>query len=210
VVGFAPDGSLIIPNQAQGRIYFYGKDGVETSYFGEKGSEDGQLQWPSDFDINTEGKMFIADRDNNRIAVFKLDGSFVENIASGKIEKPVALEVDVNGNIYVIEQKTPGLKKISKDGEGYADPLLLFETKAQPYSVTSDSDGRIFLGQKHEPGLIALDAEGNQIGSMSEWKGIILRGMAGMTVDRTGSLVCGMGQRARIIRIPITAIVEQE
>ena len=175
-----------------------------------KGSEDGQLQWPADFDIDSEGKIFVADRDNDRIAVFKMDGTFVENIASDKIERPVAVEVDVVGNIYVIEQKKPGVKKVSKNGEDYADPVLLVETKAQPWDVTSDHEGRIYLCQNTEPGLVVVDQDGQEIATMSEWKGTILRGMAGMVPDRAGSLVCGMGQRGEIIRIPIKDIIEQK
>ncbi len=210
VIGFTPDDSLIIPNPDQGRIFIYGKDGIETSYIGEKGSEDGQLQWPADFDIDAEGKIFVGDRDNNRIAVFTLDGKFVENVASGNIEKPIAVEVGIDGNIYVIEQNKPGVKKVSKDGDNYADPVLFVETKAQPSDVTSDNEGRIYVCQNTEPGLIVFDKDGNEIAAISEWKGAVLRGMAGMIVDRAGSLVCGMGQRAEIIRIPVKDIIKQE
>lgn len=182
----------------------------EILNFGELGSGDGQLKQPSDIDLDKSGNIYIADTENNRIVLFSPDGKFITNIGAGKLEKPVVVEVDINGNIYVVEQNKPGVKKITKNGDAYGEQVLLVETKAQPQDITSDANGRIYLCQNALPGLMLVDSEGKEISSLSEWKGVGLVGLSGLVPDRTGSLVCGTGERGGFLRIPIHELIPKQ
>jgi hypothetical protein len=186
-------------------------EGLYIQYFmGSKGNGDGQLEQVKDIDLDKDGNIFIADSGNNRIVVFALDGKFIANAGAGKIEKPLTVEVDTAGNIYIIQQGKPGLFKIAKNAEGYADPVELVKTVSQPYDITSDANGRIFLAQKEEPGLIAIDAAGAQLGKLDNWNGKNLREISGLEVDRTGSIVCALGQRGDLVRIPVNDIIKAQ
>jgi hypothetical protein len=182
----------------------------EILNFGELGSGDGQLKSPSDIDLDKSGNVYVADTENNRIVLFSPEGKFIANIAAGKLEKPILVEVDINGNIYTVEQNKSGIKKITKNGEVYGDPTLFVETKAQPQDITSDANGRIYFCQNALPGLMVVDSGGKEISSLSEWKGIGLVGLSGLVPDRTGSLVCGTGERGGFIRIPIQELIPKQ
>ena len=130
-------------------------------------------------------------------------------VGAGKIEKPVAVEVDIHGNLYVIESKKPGLKKLAKEGDAYRDPVLLIETKSQPSDVTSDGSGRIFVSQNADPGLLILDADGKTLATLDKWGEASTREIAGMVADRAGFLACGLGNRGVIVRIPMNEIIKK-
>jgi len=78
---------------------------------GSKGNGDGQLEQVKDIDLDKDGNIYAADSGNNRIAIFALDGKFIANAGAGKIEKPLLVEVDTAGNIYVIQQGKPDCSK---------------------------------------------------------------------------------------------------
>jgi hypothetical protein len=179
-------------------------------FFGDKGNGDGQFENPSDLDLGGDGKFYVADTGNNRIAIFSPEGEFIANVGEGKIEKPVQVEVDPSGNIYVIQQGKTGLLQIPRNGDGYGDPVELVKTTVQPSDVTSDVNGRIFLAQRAEPGLRALDSGGNTLGTLDDWNGTSMREITGMEVDRTGNVACGIGQRGELLSLPISEVVKQQ
>jgi len=208
-VAVGPKDELFLLSREYGAVEVMGQDSREIRRFGEKGSGDGQLAMPSDIDLDRAGNAYIADTENNRIAVFGPDGKFIRNVGAGKIEKPVAVEVDIHGNLYVIESKKPGLKKLAKEGDAYRDPVLLIETKSQPSDVTSDGSGRIFVSQNADPGLLILDADGKTLATLDKWGEASTREIAGMVADRAGFLACGLGNRGVIVRIPMNEIIKK-
>ena len=179
-------------------------------FFGEKGTGDGQLEKPMDIDLGNDGKFYIADTGNNRVAIFSPDGTFIANVGEGKIEKPIQVEVDPAGNIYVIQQGKTGLVQIPRDGEIYGEPITLVETTLQASAVTSDSNGRVFLAQRAEPGLMAIDAGGATLGTLDSWNGKSLRGISGLDIDRSGNVVCALGQLGELLRVPIGQIIKTQ
>jgi hypothetical protein len=140
-VAVGPGDELIELSQEPGCVSIIGRDGMETASFAGKGSGDGEIIKPSDIDRDPAGNIYIADTGNNRIAIFSADGKFTIGAGTGNLVKPVAVEVDKSGNIYVIQDKKQGVYIMHKDGQGYTEPALFFETKDQPLDVTSDVYG---------------------------------------------------------------------
>ena len=209
-IAIGPKDELLVLSGGQNGVCTFGLDNRPKARFGEKGSADGQLDAPTDIDLDKAGNIYIADTGNNRIAVFAPDGTFIANVATGKLEKPVAVEVDINGNLYVIQQQKPGLIKVPRQGDAYGDPALLVETSKQPWAVTSDAQGRIYVSRDAEPGLLVLDADGNTLATLATWRASSLRGIAEMTPDRGRGLVCFLGNTGKIIRIPINEILKPQ
>jgi DNA-binding beta-propeller fold protein YncE len=206
-VAVGPEDRLLVLSRDNAGVCVFGLDGRQTALFGTKGAGNGQLDQPSDLDLDAAGNVYVADTNNNRIVVFGWEGTFVANAGAGAIEKPVAIEVDGGGNLYVIQSQKPGLVKIPKTGDGYGEPVAFAETPAQPWDVTSDANGRIYIAQDAEPGLLVVAADGSTLASVSAWGNRNLRGLSGLAFDRRGVLVCSMRNLGVIFRVPVNELV---
>lgn len=70
--------------------------------FGSEGSGDGQFSDTADMAISASGKIYVADKRNGSVHVFNGDGTFLHAIR--KLLSPVALAVDAQDNLYVLEK----------------------------------------------------------------------------------------------------------
>lgn len=201
-VAVGPKDELLVLSRDSAGVCVFGLDGREQACFGTKGPGDGQLDQPSDLDLDAAGNVYVADTNNSRIVVFGPDGAFVANAGAGRIEKPVGVEVDGGGNLYVIQNEKPGLVKIPKAADGYGEPVAFVETQAQPWDVTSDASGRIYIAQDAEPGLLVVGADGGTLAAPSKW------GLSGLAFDRRGLLVCAMRNLGVVFRVPLDELVK--
>jgi len=62
------------------RVLKFSKDGTFIKSWGGKGSGPGQFQVAHGIDIDAKGLLWVADRENQRIQVFKQDGTFVREM----------------------------------------------------------------------------------------------------------------------------------
>ena len=107
-MGFAvtPDGTFYIANSMRNCIEVMG--GLGPSFeWGSTGSEPGQFSLPSDVEI-ADGLVYVADSNNNRVQIFRLDGSFVTQFGTagtgpGNLLRPSGIAVAPDGTIYVSE-----------------------------------------------------------------------------------------------------------
>jgi DNA-binding beta-propeller fold protein YncE len=60
---------------AKSRISIFAPDGSFIKSFGEWGFEDGQFRSPHSLAMDSQGRLFVADRGNNRIQIFDQDGN---------------------------------------------------------------------------------------------------------------------------------------
>ena len=87
------------------------------AHFGEKGSGDGQLS-----SLHPEGKVFVADYGNNRVQVFRADGTFTYSITGNTSDgstfsSPWGLAFDPNGNLHIVASGSNLVKIFTKDGK---------------------------------------------------------------------------------------------
>jgi DNA-binding beta-propeller fold protein YncE len=202
-VAIGPQDEVVVLSRDAGGVCVFELDGREKTLCGSPGAKDGQLNKPSDVACDAAGSIYVADTDNDRIAVFKATGEFVANVGSGKLTKPVSVTVDAQGNLYVLQDKKPGVLKIAKAGEAYGEPTLLAESVSQPLSIACDATGRVYVSQNADPGLVVVGADGKTVVTLAKWGEESLRGLPGLAFDRRGFLVCSRGERGGVLRIPI-------
>jgi DNA-binding beta-propeller fold protein YncE len=78
----APNGDIFVSDSHNGcncpsRIVKFSKDGKFIKEFGAKGSGEGELNFPHSLAFDSKGRLFVADRSNNRVAVFDQNGTFI-------------------------------------------------------------------------------------------------------------------------------------
>ena len=90
--------------------------------WGSEGDDDGQFVRPHDLDFSpTEDKLYIVDRDNNRIQVFDKNGTFLfkwgeEGEGDGEFTLPYGLDVDKEGNVWVADRGNNRIQKFDAEG----------------------------------------------------------------------------------------------
>ena len=106
------DGTLIVPDSTDDCVHILNPDGSLRHRFGSSGNEKGQLNGP--FGVATDGEnILVADAGNNRVQVFKYDGTHVCIIESNEdpLRQPRGLAVTGDGHMYVVDRDNHCIKK---------------------------------------------------------------------------------------------------
>lgn len=162
VVG--PSGDIFVSDGYPGehdtvaRIVKFSKDGRFLKTWGTRGKAEGDFEFPHSLAMDTRGRLFVADRGNNRIQIFDSDGRFLE--AWTQFGDPTAIFIDGRDRLYVaddeiVDPKTPGHYAgiwVGSAKDGVAQAFI-------PALSASGKDhlGRSFAGAEG----IAADADGN-------------------------------------------------
>jgi DNA-binding beta-propeller fold protein YncE len=143
------------------RVQVLGMDGSPRRAWGVTGSGPGQLRGPHGIAVDDAGRVYVADTNNHRIAVFSTRGELLETWASdpaqdpacpppylGQFCRPRHLALDPAGNVLVADRNhhriqvftSAGQPLASIGGEGRALGQLSF-----PYAAAIDEIGRLYV-----------------------------------------------------------------
>ncbi len=78
----APNGDIFVADGHGGntnaRIVKFDKNGKFIKTWGKKGIAPGEFDGPHTLAMDSRGRLFVGDRDNNRIQIFDQDGNFLD------------------------------------------------------------------------------------------------------------------------------------
>jgi len=104
----APDGSIFIADghgpQGPNRVMKYAADGTYLTTIGESGYGPGQFLEPHALAMDSQGRLFVADRYNNRIQILSQDGDFIAFWT--QFGRPSGIFIDANDMIYVADSES--------------------------------------------------------------------------------------------------------
>ena len=106
------DDSIIVPDRSKDCIYIFNPDGTVRHRFGSSGTGMGQLRGP--YGIASDGEyILVTEEKNNRLQVFKYDGTFVSMIGNGEepLLTPRGITVTKDGHVYVVDHGNNCIKK---------------------------------------------------------------------------------------------------
>jgi DNA-binding beta-propeller fold protein YncE len=149
------------------RLVRFSKDGKFIKQWGggigSEGSLPLQFSDPHDIETDAEGRLYIADRGNQRVQVLDKEGTFITRWT--QYGKPSALTIDDKGNIYVADGMSddhwnPGWERGIRVGDlktGYIKAFIPDEEATRGAGTEFlgvDATGRIFSGASGRPGLV--------------------------------------------------------
>jgi len=106
----APDGSIFIGeghSSAEGTpnsVWKYDADGNLLMKFGEWGEEPGNFRQPHGLAMDSQGRLFIADRGNDRIQIFDQDGNLLD--VWYQFSRNSGVFIDDNDVIYAADSES--------------------------------------------------------------------------------------------------------
>jgi sugar lactone lactonase YvrE len=146
--------------QTNARVVKFSKDGKFIKEWGKLGAAPGEFNIPHSLAIDSQGRLFVADRGNNRIQIFDQDGKFITEWK--QFGRPSGIFIAKDDTIYVVDSESnkarnPGFKRgirigSAKDGSIKAyipdiDPDQETTTILGAEGVGVDTKGDVYAAQ---------------------------------------------------------------
>lgn len=150
-VAFAPDGDVFVSDGYAGaKVRRFDPAGRATIAWGELGDGAGEFINPHAVWVLSDGRVVVADRQNDRLQVFTGDGEFLQSWSGFK--QPLDLWGDGEDNLFVTDL-VPSLTMLTRDGErvGRCRPVL-----NGAHGIWGDGHGNIFLAEPNPSRLTRL------------------------------------------------------
>ena len=104
----APNGDIFVADGHGGtsnaRIVKFSADGTFIKTWGELGSAPGQFDGPHGLAFDSQGRLFVADRSNNRIQIFDQDGNFLDEWY--QFSRLSGIYIDDNDILYGVDSES--------------------------------------------------------------------------------------------------------
>jgi streptogramin lyase len=157
----APNGDIFVADghggESNARIVKFTNDGKFIKEWGKKGSGPGEFDTPHALVMDTRGRLFVADRGNNRIQIFDQDGTFLEQWK--QFGRPSGLFMDQNDGLYAADSQSDettnpgGWRRGIWIGSAKDGKVTAFVPDPDPKNGSQEG--------------VAVDARGNLYGSLT-------------------------------------------
>jgi len=104
----APNGDIFVSDghggNSNARIVKFAPDGTFIRTWGELGSAPGQFNGPHGLAFDSQGRLFVADRSNNRIQIFDQEGNFLDEWY--QFSRLSGIYIDENDVLYGVDSES--------------------------------------------------------------------------------------------------------
>jgi sugar lactone lactonase YvrE len=155
----APNGDIFVADghggNSNARIVKFSKDGTFKKAWGKKGTGPGDFDTPHALAMDSRGRLFVADRGNNRIQIFDQEGTFLADWK--QFGRPSGIYIDTHDTLYSADTQSD-----DRTNTGYTRGIRIGSAK----------DGRVtaLVPDPDPDGTgegVAADANGNVYGALT-------------------------------------------
>ncbi len=137
-IAVAPNGEIYVSDgYGNSCVHRFTADGNYIASFGKPGSGPGEFRVPHSIRVSRDGRVYVCDRENNRVQVFSDSGDYLAQWTDFK--GPMGIHIDASQTVYVTDQ-VPRLSVLNLDGE----LLARGRTFEYGHNVFSDSKGDLY------------------------------------------------------------------
>ena len=163
---FVAEGHSSAPNSVA-RILKFDKTGKLLKTFGKFGTGTGEFDQPHALAMDSQGRLFVGDRSNNRIVIMDQEGNVLETWY--QFSRPSGIYIDAQDRIYVADSESGSIGNgrsrtwkrgirigSAKDGSIIAlipDPVAVSNNTSSAEGVAVDRNGVIYGAEVGEMAL---------------------------------------------------------
>jgi len=147
---FAPNGDFFVADgYVNSRVVKFNKDGEYLMHWGKKGTGDGEFDLVHDVALDSDGRLYVADRTNQRVQIFDMNGKFLGKWTD--VGAPWGLCYTKRDNaLYMCDGVNNRIVKLSLDGKilGVLSSYGKIPGKLDfPHTIAVDSIGAIYVAE---------------------------------------------------------------
>ena len=173
----APNGEIYIAeahDQSRSRITKWAADGTHIETWGEEGYGPKQFRDPHALAMDSQGRIFVGDRFNNRIQIFDQNGAFLAIWT--QFGRPSGIYIDRDDKIYVADSESSPAEDqyMGMRNAGWEKGIRVGDARTGWVSHFLPDDRAAVQGYSGPEG-VAVDSEGNIYGAevtqrrMTKW-----------------------------------------
>jgi DNA-binding beta-propeller fold protein YncE len=148
-VAVAPSGDFYVADgYGNSRVVKFSKEGKFLKEWGKKGTGEGEFNLPHAICLDARGRVYVGDRENNRLQVFDPDGKFLALWKESGA--PFGLHLASGERMYVADGRGNVIRVLDRDGK----PLGKWGEKGAapgqfslPHWVCLDSKGAVYVAE---------------------------------------------------------------
>ena len=143
------------------RVHKFAPDGRQLRSWGEPGSGPGQFNLPHGIGVDRSDRVFVADRENNRLQIFSPDGEFLTEWTD--VVRPTEVFIDRDDVVYVTElgRRAGMFPWMKPDPQSTGGRVSLFDRDGQLLARWGGGDHPCSPGDFYTPHDIWVDAHGD-------------------------------------------------
>lgn len=147
---------LYVVDSKKHQIIVFNTDGKVAFTIGERGSDTGQFNFPTNIALDQSGRLYVADTMNFRVQILQSDGTHIKSFGKlgdrrGQFSRLKGIAVDREGHIYTVDAAFNNLQIFNQQGQ-----LLLSFGKAGinpgefylPAGAHIDRNNRIYIADQ--------------------------------------------------------------
>jgi len=165
----APNGEIFVAEghgAGNNRILKFSKDGKLLKAIGKAGTGPGEFDQPHALAMDSRGRLFVGDRNNNRIQILDQDGKFLEEWK--QFSRPSGIYIDRQDNIYVADSES---ESVARNHDGWKRGIRVGSAKDGSVKYFIPDPVEKATGTSAAEG-VAVDAQGNIYGAEVGPKGV--------------------------------------
>ena len=148
------DGNIFVADgHVNNRIVKYSSEGEFIMEWGRAGTGQGEFNMPHALAMDTQGRLFVSDRENLRIQIFDQEGRYLDEWAQfGRVS---GMSIDSNNTLYAAAQNEEAMPSIDTGifvASAVDGAMIGFVPDIYSESVVADPSGAIYTGLRGHGG----------------------------------------------------------